>query len=57
MRRRAHCIDVSLARDQAELEQSPHSLVGEVVAIAPNVAMRPFWDRRIGLSLVVERAF
>ena len=55
MRRRAHCIDVSLARDQAELEQSPHSLVGEVVAIAPNVAMRPFWDRRIGLPLVVER--
>ena len=55
MRRRAHCVDVGLARDQAELEQS-NGLVGEVVAIAPNVAMRFFWDRRIGLSLVVERA-
>jgi len=56
MRRRAHCVDVSLARDQAELEQSPNGLMLEVVAIAPNVEMRPLWDRRMGRSLVVERA-
>ena len=55
MRRRAHCVDVSLAPDQAELEQSS-GLVGEVVAIAPNVAMRPFRDHRIGLLLVAERS-
>jgi len=55
MRRRAHCVDVSLARDQAELEQSPNGLVLEVVAIAPNAAMRLFWDHRFGLPLVVER--
>ncbi len=54
MRRRAHRVDVSLARDQAELERFPNGLVGEVVAIAPNVAMRPFRDHRIGFRLVVE---
>jgi len=55
MRRWAHCVYVSLARDLAGLEQSPNGQVGEVVAIAPNVAMCPLWDHRIGFPLAVER--
>jgi len=55
MRYRVHRLDVKLTRDQMKLEQFLNGLVGEVVAIVPNVAIRPFWVHRIDFLLVVER--
>ena len=55
MRYRAHRLEVSPARDQTGSEQFLNGLAGEVVAIAPNVAIRPFRFYRIDSPRVVER--
>jgi hypothetical protein len=55
MRCRVHRLSVSPARDQTGLEQLLNGRVGEVVAIAPSVAIRHFRFYRIDFPPVVER--
>jgi hypothetical protein len=55
MRYRVHRLEVSPARDQTRLEQLVNGLVGEVIAIASKVAIRPFRAHRNDFLPLVER--
>ncbi len=52
---RVHRFDLRMTRDQHALEQFLNSLSGEVVAVIPNVTIRPFWVHQVDFVLVVER--
>jgi hypothetical protein len=55
MRYRVHRFDLRMSRDQGRLEQFLNGLDGEVVAVVPNVTIRPFWVHQIDFVLVVEK--
>lgn len=55
MRYRVHRFDLKMTKDQARLEQFLNGLEGEVVAIVPNVTVKPFWVHQVDFLLLVER--
>lgn len=55
-RYRVHRFDLSMTRDQANLERFLNDLDGEIIAVIPNVTMWFFWAHRVDFVLVVERA-
>jgi hypothetical protein len=52
---RVHRLDLGMTRDQSRLEQFLNNLEGEVVAIVPNVTIRPFWVPVVDFVLIVEK--
>ena len=52
---RVHRFDLRMTQDQSGLEAFLNSLTGDVVAIVPNVTIRPFWVHKIDFVLVVEK--
>ena len=52
---RVHRYNLSMTRNQRELEQFLNSLEGEIGAIIPNVAMSFFWAHRVDFLLIVEK--
>lgn len=52
---RVHRFDLRMTQDQRGLEAFLNSLAGDVVAIVPNVTIRPFWVHRVDFVLVVEK--
>ncbi len=55
MRYRVHRFNIRMTTDQDNLERFLNSLEGEVIAIVPNVTIRPFWVHRVDFVLVVEK--
>ena len=55
MKYKVHRFDIRMTSDQSKLEQFLNSLDGEVAAIIPNVAVRPFWFHRVDFLLIVEK--
>jgi hypothetical protein len=55
MRYRVHRFDIRMTTDQGKLEQFLNSLEGEVMAVIPNVTIRPFWIPYVDFLLVVEK--
>jgi len=55
MKYRVHRFDIRMTKDQSKLEQFLNNLVGEVIAIIPNVNIRPFWVHKINFLLIVEK--
>jgi hypothetical protein len=55
MRYRVHRFDLRMTRDGGRLERFLNDLDGEVVAVIPNVTIRPFWVHQIDFVLVVEK--
>ncbi len=55
MKYRVHRYNLSMTRNQRELEQFLNSLGGEVVAVIPNVTMSFFWFHRVDFLLIVEK--
>ena len=52
---RVHRFNISMARDQGQLEQFLNSLDGEVVSITPNVTVGFMWIPRVDFLLIVEK--
>ena len=52
---RVHRIDVSMTKDQANLERFLNDLKGEVVSVVPNVTMGFLWMPRVDFLLIVEK--
>ena len=52
---RVHRFNLRMTADQDQLEKFLNGLVGEVVAIIPNVTIAFFWVHRVDFLLVVER--
>ena len=52
---RVHRIDVSMAKDEANLERFLDDLQGEVVSIVPNVAVGFLWFHRVDFLLIIEK--
>lgn len=53
---RVHRFDLRMTADQSKLEQFLNSLVGEIVAIIPNVSVEPFIaTAQINFLLIVEK--
>jgi hypothetical protein len=56
MKYRVHRFDLQMTADQRELEQFLNNLVGEIIAIIPNVTVTPFtWASRVDFLLIVEK--
>lgn len=55
MKYKIHKLDINLKKDQEKLEKFLNDLVGEVVAIIPNVTFKAFWVHQINFLLIVER--
>jgi hypothetical protein len=55
MRYRVHRFDIRMTRDQGNLERFLNSLVGEVVAIIPNISIQAMWVHQVDFVLVVEK--
>ena len=56
MKYNVHRLDVRMTKDQGKLEQFLNNLKGEVIAIIPNVQIRPFWVHQIDFLIIVEKA-
>ncbi len=54
-RYRVHRVDVSMTKDEANLERLLNDLKGEVVSIVPNVTAGFLWVPRVDFLLVVEK--
>ena len=54
-RYRVHRVDVSMTKDEANLERFLNDLKGEVVSIVPNVTVGFLWVPRVDFLLVVEK--
>ena len=54
-RYRVHRIEVSMTKDEANLERFLDGLEGEVVSIVPNVTVGFLWMPRVDFLLVVEK--
>ena len=54
-RYRVHRIDISMTKDEADLERFLNDLRGEVVSIVPNVTIGFLWMPRVDFLLVVEK--
>jgi hypothetical protein len=52
---KVHRFEIRMTRDKYKLEQFLNSFAGEVVAIIPNVAVRPFWIHQVDFLLIVEK--
>ncbi len=53
---RVHRFDLKMTGDQNKLEQFLNNLVGEIIAIIPNVTVTPFtWASRVDFLLIVEK--
>lgn len=55
MKYRVHRFDMNMSRNQRELEQFLNNLMGEIVAIIPNVSIWLFWIHRVDFLLIVEK--
>ncbi len=55
MKYRVHRFDMNMSRNQRELEQFLNNLMGEIVAIIPNVSIWLFWIHRVDFLLIIEK--
>jgi hypothetical protein len=50
-----HRFDIKMTTDQQALEKFLNNLMGEVVAVIPNVTLGFFWAHRVDFLLIVEK--
>lgn len=55
MKYRVHRFDMNMSKNQRELEQFLNNLMGEIVAIIPNVSIWLFWIHRVDFLLIIEK--
>jgi len=55
MKYRVHRFNISMTKDQGELEKFLNGLEGEVVSIIPNVTIKVLWIPQVDFLLIVEK--
>lgn len=55
MKYKVHRFNITMSRDQGNLEQFLNSLEGEVIAVVPNVTISFLWAHRVDFLLIIEK--